>query len=61
VSWWLTPVILAIQEAEIRRITVQNQSRQTVPNTLTSKKKKITKKGWWSGLRSLETQAAAQI
>jgi hypothetical protein len=25
---WLTPVILATQEAEIRRITVQSQSRQ---------------------------------
>jgi hypothetical protein len=24
--WWLTPVILAMQEAEIRRITVQGQS-----------------------------------
>jgi hypothetical protein len=23
--WWLTPVILATQEAEVRRITVQNQ------------------------------------
>jgi hypothetical protein len=23
--WWLTPVILAIQEAEIRRITVRRQ------------------------------------
>jgi hypothetical protein len=26
--WWLTPVILAAQEAEIRRIMVQSQSRQ---------------------------------
>jgi hypothetical protein len=25
--WWLTPVILAIQEAEIRRIMVQSQGR----------------------------------
>jgi hypothetical protein len=24
--WWLTPVILATQEAEIRRIVVQSQS-----------------------------------
>jgi septum formation inhibitor MinC len=25
--WWLTPVILAIQEAEIRKIEVQSQHR----------------------------------
>jgi hypothetical protein len=25
--WWLTPVILATQEAEIRRISVQSQLR----------------------------------
>jgi hypothetical protein len=28
--WWLTPVILTTQEAEIRRIAVQNQPRQIV-------------------------------
>jgi hypothetical protein len=28
--WWLTPVILAIQEAEIRRIMVQSQLRQVI-------------------------------
>jgi hypothetical protein len=28
---WLTPVILATQEAEIRRIVIQSQSRQIVP------------------------------
>jgi hypothetical protein len=42
-SWWLTPVILAIQEAEIRRIMVQSQPRQIVHKTLL--KKPITKKG----------------
>jgi hypothetical protein len=31
------PVILATQEAEIRRITVQNQSRQIVHKTLSQK------------------------
>jgi hypothetical protein len=41
--WWLTPIILAIQEAEIRRIAVQSQPRKIVCETL-SQKKKITKK-----------------
>jgi hypothetical protein len=38
------PVILATQEAEIRRISVQSQSGLIVLNTLSQKKKKITKK-----------------
>jgi hypothetical protein len=33
------PVILATQEAEIRRIMVQSQPRQTVLKTLSQKKK----------------------
>jgi hypothetical protein len=28
--WWFTPVILATQEAEIRRIAVQRQPRHIV-------------------------------
>jgi hypothetical protein len=28
--WWLTPVILATQEAEIRRIVVRSQAEQIV-------------------------------
>jgi hypothetical protein len=32
--WWLTPVILAIQEAEIRKITVRSQTREIVGKTL---------------------------
>jgi hypothetical protein len=50
VLWWLTPVIPATQEAEIRRITVQSQPRAIVHETL-SQKKPFTKKGWWSGSR----------
>jgi hypothetical protein len=45
--WWLTPVILATQEAEIRRITVQSQTRQRVHETLS--RKNHHKKGWGSG------------
>jgi hypothetical protein len=35
--WWLTPVILATQEAEIRRIRIQSQPRQIVCKTLSRK------------------------
>jgi hypothetical protein len=35
--WWLTPVILATQEAEIRRITVRSQLGQIVWETLSRK------------------------
>jgi hypothetical protein len=34
---WLTPVIPATQEAEIRRIVVRGQPRETVFNTLSQK------------------------
>jgi hypothetical protein len=48
--WWLTPGIIATQEAEIRRIMVQNQPwansfRDPISN------RSITKKGWWSSSR----------
>jgi hypothetical protein len=38
---WLTPIIVAVQEAEIRRIAVPSQPRQTDPIWT----KHITKKG----------------
>jgi hypothetical protein len=38
------PVILATQEAEIRRITVRSQSRQIICETLSQKKKKKLKR-----------------
>jgi hypothetical protein len=44
------PIILATQEAEIRRNAIQSQPRQIVHEAL-SQKKPITKKGWWSGSR----------
>jgi hypothetical protein len=34
---WLTPIILVTQEAEIKRISVQSQLRQTVPRDPISK------------------------
>jgi hypothetical protein len=43
--WWLTPVILATQEAEIRRIVVRRQPRQIVLQDPILKKS-FTKKGW---------------
>jgi hypothetical protein len=36
--WWLTPVILAPQKAEIRRIEVLTQPRQTIHESLSPKK-----------------------
>jgi hypothetical protein len=42
---WLTPVSLATQEAEVRRIMVQSQLRQIVlPGPYLKKKKKSSQK-----------------
>jgi hypothetical protein len=46
----LPPVILATQEAEIRRTVVQSQPGKIVLETL-SQKHPSQKKGWWSGSR----------
>jgi hypothetical protein len=43
-SQWLTPVIPATQEAEIRRIKVRSQPGQIVPQSPISKKKKKSQK-----------------
>jgi hypothetical protein len=40
------PIILATQEAEIRKIKVQSQ-----PGQIVILKKPFTKKGWWNGSR----------
>jgi hypothetical protein len=50
VSPWLMPVILATQEAKIRRIWVGSQLGQIVYKTL-SAKSPSQKKGWCSGSR----------
>jgi hypothetical protein len=44
---WLTPVILATQEAEIRRTEVQSQTEQIVPRDPILKNPS-QKKDWWS-------------
>jgi hypothetical protein len=43
-------IILATQEAEIKRIAVQSHPGQIVHETI-SRKTHHTKKGWWSGSR----------
>jgi hypothetical protein len=45
--WWLTSVILAIQEAEIRKMEVQGLPRISSRDPIS--KIPNTKKGWWSG------------
>jgi hypothetical protein len=45
--WWLKPIILAIWEAEIRRMMDQSQSGKIVPKTSISK---ITRAKWTGGV-----------
>jgi hypothetical protein len=46
--WWLTPLILGSQEAEIRRTVVQKLAWANASQDPISKKA-CPKKGWWSG------------
>jgi hypothetical protein len=48
---WLTPVLLATQEAKIWRITVQDPSGQKASTYLKNTQHIHTRKGWWSDLR----------
>jgi hypothetical protein len=48
--WWFTPVILATQEIEIRRIVVQSHPRQIICKNL-SRRNPSQKKDWCCGLR----------
>jgi hypothetical protein len=50
---WFKPIILAIKQAEIRRIQIQSQSQAINSGDPTSKKH-IVKKGWWCGSSSRE-------
>jgi hypothetical protein len=50
--WWLTPVILAAQEAEIGGSQLEvSPGKPFVRPYLKKKKKLIIKKGWWSDSR----------
>jgi hypothetical protein len=50
---WLMPIILASQEAEIRRITVQSQPGQIVRETLSRKNPSQNKLVYWPKMKAL--------
>jgi hypothetical protein len=54
------PVILAIQEAEIRRTTVQSQPRQIVPKTLFWKNPSQTGAGGVVQVKALRSNPSTQ-
>jgi hypothetical protein len=56
-AWWLMPVILAIQEAEIRKIVFWSQLRKIVHETLSWKNP--LQKGWWNGSRNKDNCLAS--
>jgi hypothetical protein len=56
--WWLTPMILAPQDAEIRRIWVPRQPQANSSRDPISKTP-ITKKNWLSGLSGKSTCLAS--
>jgi hypothetical protein len=56
--WWLTPVILATQEAEIQRIAIQSQPRQIIHKTIS--KKIYHKKGLVEWLKQTKTKTKKQ-
>jgi hypothetical protein len=49
--WWFTSVILATQEAELRRIPVRSQPQQKYFMRPYLKKNPIINNGWYSGSR----------
>jgi hypothetical protein len=53
------PVILATQEAEIRRMAVQRQPQANSSRDPISKKP-FTEKGWWSDSRSLRSSPSTE-
>jgi hypothetical protein len=52
--WWLTPEILAIQEVEIRRITVRSQPRQD-HETLSRKHPSQKRLAEWLKMKALSS------
>jgi hypothetical protein len=57
---WLTPAILATQEAEIRRILVRSQPRQIVLETLSQKKPSQKGLAEWLKVKALGSSPSAR-